>query len=54
MDNNKVEFINVAAKTRRLLLNAHSNKVFNLDLSPDGGYMVTGSDDKTAKLWSCW
>lgn len=31
---------------------AHTGAVRFLCLSPDGEHMLTGSDDKTAKLWS--
>jgi WD40 repeat protein len=32
-------------------LTGHSNKVTSVAYSPDGKHVVSGSDDKTVKIW---
>ena len=31
--------------------NAHSDWIFSVDFSPDGSKIVSGSSDKTIKVW---
>jgi WD40 repeat protein len=33
------------------IINAHENFIFGLDISQDGKYFASGSDDGTAKIW---
>ena len=33
---------------------AHSGDVCSVAFSPDGKTIVSGSDDKTIKVWSAW
>ena len=33
-------------------LNGHTQSVHSVSFSPDGKYVVSGSDDKSVKIWS--
>ncbi len=41
----------VAQQTDLVIQMGHSGSVNSVDFSPDGRYVITGSSDKTAKLW---
>jgi WD40 repeat protein len=38
-------------KTETYIQQGHSSYVTSIDFSPDGKYIISGSDDKTLKLW---
>lgn len=38
--------------TELLMLRGHSDDVNSLQFSPDAGHLITGSDDKSIKLWN--
>ncbi|MFM7151090.1 MAG: WD40 repeat domain-containing serine/threonine protein kinase, partial [Gemmataceae bacterium] len=44
-------YLNRMSDTSLLTLKGHTNHLFAASFSPDGTRVVTGSDDKTAKVW---
>lgn len=43
-------------ETQKLLfdLEGHEGEIISLNFSSDGDWIVTGSFDKTAKVWDIW
>lgn len=42
---------NVSTGAKRYVLRGHSKTVWSLAITPDGGTLVSGSEDKTMKIW---
>jgi WD40 repeat protein len=51
LESGDIIFLNVITGSQVAVLSGHTNKVKSLDFFPDGTSLVSGSYDKTVKLW---